>query len=237
MDYIVGIKKCLLITSRYASAAYFGYRVGTSVESFIEKKKKKRPQKFQPHPSHFSNPNSKWTRWKKKLNDKKWVKNCFKPGVLGAVAGMSSLYFTDNLIIPLIQAYRAKSFLEECFDEKLLEKFNVKPLSLRIKEDDWPINVARLPQEMELEEKAQICGLWHEDVSTLDPTARQIRFILSCILFLSDLDQQQYDSLLDHLLRLLRAGKLSPRLRKYILMLLLRRGYKIPKYLYLMLKA
>lgn len=229
MSFLKWMGKCVGVLSKYASGAYFGYKAGKTVEGMIQKK---RSQKSQPRPSHLSNPNSRW----KKFNDNEWVKKFLEPGFIGAILGIFSVLFYQTLVFPLMQAERAKNYFDECFDEKLLEKYMVKPLNLRIKEDDWPTNLAKLPKEMDLEEKAQMCGLFHEDLSTLDPTASQIHFILSSILFLSELDKEKYESLLAILLRLLRAGKLSPRLRNYILMLLLRRGYKIPKYLYLLLK-
>ena len=40
------------------------------------------------------------------------------------------------------------------------KKYNLKPLKIRIEEDDWPTNIAKLVEEIGLEEKAQICSLW-----------------------------------------------------------------------------
>ena len=228
------LRTCISVTTKYTGAAYLGYKVVTIVESRIQKKGSHKPQ---PRPSRFNDPNNRWIRWGKQVTNNKLVKIFLNPVVLGPLSGIACLKICEDIIGPLIQAYTAKSLFDDCFDEKLWKKYNIKPLILRLKEDDWPTDFPKLPNEMELEEKAQICGLLHEDVSTLDPTASKVHFILSCILFLSDLDTETYESLLTHLLRLLRSGKLSRKLRKYILMLLLRRGYHVPKSIYLLLKS
>ena len=237
------LKTCIGITGKYTGAAYLGYKGYKFVKS---RSQEKDSLESQPRPSRFSNLNSKGTRWKKKLADSKLVHLVLKPYVLGPLIGVLSVLICENVIGPLIyknvigpliSAYQAQNLLDECFDEKFMEKYIAKSLSQRLKEDDWPTNFAKLPKEMELEEKAQLCGLLNEDVYTLDATASRVHFILSCILLLSDLDKGQYESLLNHLARLLRAGKLSRKLRKYILMLLLRRGYRLPSAIYLLLKS
>ena len=243
MTNINVVKNFIGVTAKFSSAAYCGYTIFKGVES---RSQEKGSQKSQPRSSRFSNLNSKLTRWKKKVTENKWVRLGLKPYIIGPLSGILTVLICENfigpliyknVIGPLIQAEKAQSLLDECFDEKLMEKYLVKPLSLRLKEDDWPTNFAKLPKEMELEEKAQLCGLLNEDVSTLDPTASRVHFILTCILLLSDLDKEQYESFLNHLARLLRTSKLSRKLRKYILMLLLRRGYRIPNSLYLLLKS
>ena len=243
MSYFNYIKSFSVITLKYGVPSYFGYKFFKNRES---RSQEKGSQKSKRHPSRFTNSNSKLARCRKKLMENKWVRLGLKPYVLGPLTGLTTVticenflgpLFYENIIGPLIQAYKAQSLLDECFDQKIMDKYLVKPLTLRLKEDDWPTNFAKLPNEMELEEKAQMCGLLHEDVFTLDPTASRVHFILSCIFFLSDLDENTYQSLLDHLARLLRAGKLSSKLKKYILMLLLRRGYRLPKSLYLLLKS
>lgn len=234
ISYIHVFRNGVATSSRYLGVAYLGYKCGKITNARFFKNRANEPIRI------LNNPNSKFQRVKKKIKDIKWLNKILKPGPIGAATAVVLLFTCERYIIPLIIAGRAKSFFDDCFDEKLLEKYNIKPLKIRIEEDDWPTNIAKLLEEIGLEEKAQICSLWYEDVSTLDSRTKQIHFILSCIFFLSEkllTDDQLYNGFLAQLLQLLRAGKLSRALRRYILILLRRRGIPIPHALEKMLES
>lgn len=230
MSYFRLIKTGIGVSSRYLGAAYFGYKVGKVTEARIFKNRAKNRANKPKFTSSLGNHKSRFSRLKKKIHNTKWLNKILKPGPIGAASAVILLFTFDKYVVPLIVAERAKSFFDDCFDEKLLGKYKIKPLKVRIEEDDWPINLAQLPEEIGLEEKAEICSLWYEDVSLLDSKAQQIHFILSCIFFLGErllVDSKLYEGFIGRLIKLLRSGKLSRKLKKYLLMLLRSRGIPI----------
>ena len=170
-SYINVVKNGVPTSSRYLGVAYLGYKCGKITNARIFKNRANESTRI------LGNPNSKFQRVKKKLKDIKWFNRILKPGPTRAASAIVLLFTCEKYRIPLILARRVKSFFDYCFDEKLLERYNIEPLKIRIEEDNWPTNIANLVEEIGLEEKAQICSLWYEDVSTLDSRTKQIHFI------------------------------------------------------------